>query len=119
MRYHYEEPDIYLAMYGKVHICDRSVYSRCTLYLIGIKGLAVVQQRYDKETKHVWWEEIDAWLVDDLYLHPKFKRVFDKYAGECVDGLYPTITVRQIMWDMRMKPIKREPWEIYFDRKDI
>lgn len=119
MRYHYEKPDIYLAMYGKVYVCDHPVYSRCTLYLIGDKGLAVIQQRHNKKTKHVWWDEIDAWLVDDLYLHPKFKEFFDKYAMICVDGLYPTITLRQIMWALKMKPVKREQWETYFDRKSI
>ena len=60
-------------MYGNTYICDHPVYDRCTLYQIDNKGLAVIQQRYDQETKTTWWSEIDPWLTDTLYLHPKFK----------------------------------------------
>lgn len=119
MRYHYYKPTIYLSMYGKLYICDHPVYSRCTLFEMNEKGLAIIQQRYDKETKNTWWEELDPWLTDDLYLHPKFKEFFDNRAGECTDGLYPTVTVRQIMWALKMKPIPRERWETCFDRREI
>lgn len=119
MRYHYNKPTIYLSMYGKLYICDHPVYSRCTLFELDGKGLAVIQQRYDKENKTTWWEELDPWLTDDLYLHPKFKEFFDNRAGKCVDGLYPTVTVRQMMWALKMKPIPRERWETCFDRRDI
>lgn len=63
-------------MYDNTYICDRPVYDRCTLYQIDNKGLAVIQQRYDQETKTTWWSEIDPWLTDTLYLHPKFKEFF-------------------------------------------
>lgn len=119
MRYHYEKPTIYLSMYGKFYICEHPVYNSCTLFQINDKGLAVIQQRYDPETKSTWWSEVDPWLTDDLYLHPEFKKYFDERAGECKDGLYPTITVRQIMWALKMKPIARERWETVFDRRDI
>lgn len=65
-------------------MCDHPVYKRCTLYLIGDKGLSVIRQRYDPETKKTWWTEIDPWITD---------------------GLYPT--VRQIMWALKTKPIKK------------
>lgn len=119
MRYHYKKPDIYLAKYGVRYTCDHPVYSNCTLYLIGERGLAVIQQRYEPSTKHTWWGEIDPWLVDDLYLHPKFKEFFDSRAGIRKGDLYPTVTIRQIMWAIKMKPIKRERWETCFDRRDI
>lgn len=119
MRYHYKKPIIYRSMYGKLYICEHPVYSRCTLFMIGDKGLAVIQQRFDSETKNTWWSEVDAWLTDDLYLHPKFKEYFDMRAGSCTDGIYPTVTIRQIMWALKMKPIKRERWETVFDRQDI
>ena len=119
MRYHYEKPAIYRSMYGSTYICDHPVYDRCTLFEIGDKGLAVIQQRSDKNTKKTWWSEVDPWLTDELYLHPKFKEFFDKRSGKCMDGLYPTVTVRQIMWALKMKPISRERWETCFDRKDI
>lgn len=106
-------------MYGSTYICSHPVYSKCTLYKIGEKGLAVIQQRYDKSEKKTWWSEIDPWLTDDLYLHPRFKKFFDERASESNGGLYPTVTIRQIMWAMKMKPIPKERWETCFDRKDI
>ena len=119
MRYHYEKPDIYMSMYGEDYYCDHPAYNCCTLYKIGKKGLAVIQQRYDVLTKRTWWTQIDEWLTDTLYLHPGFKEFFDERAGSCTDGLYPTVTVRQLMWALKMKPIPREPWETVFDRRDI
>jgi hypothetical protein len=119
MRYHYQKPEIFVPMYGKLYICNHPVYSRCTLFEIGDKGLAVIQQRYDPETKHTWWGEVDQWLANDLYLHPGFKNFFEARSGECIDGLYPTVGIRQIMWALKMKPIPRERWETCFDRRDI
>lgn len=119
MRYHYEKPSIYLSMYGERYICDHPVYSACTLFRIGDRGLAVIQQRFNPDNKSTWWGEVDPWLTDALYLHPKFREYFDERSGTCTDGLYPTVTVRQIMWAFKMKPIKRERWETVFDRRDI
>lgn len=119
MRHHYEKPAIFLSIYGTAYVCNHPVYSNCTLYLIDNKGLAVIQQRYDPDTKTTWWGEIDPWLTDALYLHPKFKQFFDERSGECVDGLYLTVTIRQIMWALKIKPIKRERWETCFDRRSV
>lgn len=119
MRYHYEKPTIFLSTYGCTYKCNHPVYDECTLFTIDDKGLAVIQQRTDPDSKHTWWGAIDPWITDELYLHEKFKEFFDNRAKTCRDGLYPTVTVRQIMWYLRMKPIPRERWETYFDRKDI
>lgn len=80
MRYHYDKPDHYTSMYGQTYICDHPVYSHCTLYKIGEKGLAVIQQRYIPEIKSTYWTEIDPGLVDVLYLHEGFKKFFDERA---------------------------------------
>ena len=106
-------------MYGKTYICEHPVYDKCTLYKIGEFGLAVIQQRFNSDTKQTKWGEIDPWLTDNLYLHPKFKQFFDERAGKCTDGLYPTVTIRQIMWALKMKPLPRERWETVFDRRNI
>lgn len=119
MRYHYEKPKIYLSMYGETYVCNHPVYSKCTLFRIGKKGLAVIQQKYDPITKHTWWGEVESWLTDSLYLHPNFKSYFDERAGECKDGLYPTVSIRQMMWALKMKPLKRERWETCFDRRNV
>ncbi len=65
------------------------------------------------------WSEVDPWITDALYLHPDFREYFEMRAGACTDGLYPTVTVRQIMWALKMKPIQKERWETVFDRRDI
>jgi hypothetical protein len=119
MRYHYKKPTIYLSKYGTTYMCDHPVYDTCTLYEIENKGLSVIQQRYDSKTKTTKWTEIDPWLTDELYLHAKFKEFFDERSGECTDGLYPTVTIRQIMWALKMKPLAKEPWETCFDRRKI
>lgn len=106
-------------MYGETYECNHPVYDECTLFKIGKKGLAVIQQRYNRETKHTYWGEIDPWLTDSIYLHRKFKEYFDKRSDECVNGLYPTVTIRQLMWALKMKPIPRERWETCFDRREI
>ena len=119
MRYHYEKPSIYLSMYGTTYLCDHPIYNQCTLYQMNNRGLAVIQQRCDEHTKHTWWGEIDPWLTDELYLHPNFAKYFDERAKESVEGLYPTVTVRQLMWALKMKPLAKERWETCFDRKAI
>ena len=82
-----------------------------------------VWQLFSKDSiqiqKTTYWTEVDSWLTDSLYLHPKFKKFFDERAGECTDGLYPTVSIRQIMWALKMKPIQRQRWETCFDRRNI
>ena len=119
MRYHYEKPSIYFSRYGETYICDHVVYDSCTLFKSGDRGLSVIQQRYNDKTKMTWWSEIDPWLTDDLYLNPGFRQYFDKKSGECTDGIYPTVTIRQIMWALKMKPLVKQKWETCFDRNTI
>lgn len=119
MRYHYEKPDIYFSIYGDTYSCNHPVYDTGTLFQIREKGLVVIQQRYDSTSKRTWWGEIDPWLTDSIYTHPQFKAFFDDRAGVCTNGLYPTVTIRQIMWALKMKPMPRERWETCFDRRDI
>lgn len=112
-----EKPATTTSMYGEIYICDHPVYNRCTLYRIKDRGLAVVQQRFDEERKATYWTEIDPWLTDILYVNKGFLDYFNKLAGKPEDGLYPTVNVRQIMWNLRLKPLKRERWETVIDRK--
>ena len=119
MRYHYEKPVLYFNRYGSTYSCDHPVYDECTLFETGIKGLAVIQQRYDSNDKTTRWGPIDPWLTDEIYLHNKFKELFDKRAAEPINGIYPTITIRQLMWALKMRPLPRERWETCFDRKEI
>jgi hypothetical protein len=108
---------MYTSIYGDTYICNHPVYNECTLFKINDKGLAVIQQRYDEETKSTYWTAIDPWLIDELYLHHKFEIFFNDRAGKCKDRLYPTVSIRQIMWGLKMKPLAKERWETSFDRR--
>lgn len=76
MRYYYKKPSFYKSIYGECYKCNHPVYNECTLFKIGDKGLAVIQQRFDKLTKCTRWSKLDPWLTNDLYLHPLFKKFF-------------------------------------------
>lgn len=119
MRYHYNKPQLYFNRYGITYECNHPVYSKCTLYLSNNKGLSVIQQRYNPEDKSTTWTELDPWLVDDIYTQVGFKDYFEKHAGPPQNHIYPTVTIRQIMWALKMKPIKRQPWETAFDKCPI
>lgn len=119
MRYHYIKPEIYQRIGGRKYYCNHELYSECTLFKFGDKGLAVIQQRFNKRTKQTYWSSIDEWLISDIYLNCYFRIYFDKYADTPNNYIYPTVTIRQIMWALKMKPIKRERWETVFDRCPI
>ena len=119
MQYHYEKSSLYLSMYGTTYRCNHPVYNKCTLYKTGKRGLAVILQRYDSETKQTYWTEIDPWLNDASYLHERFRDFFDERSGEIQNGIYPTVAIRQIMCALKMKPIKRERWATCFNRRLI
>lgn len=119
MRYHHKSGRITSFITASVYSCNHPIYRKCTLYKVGEKGLAVIQQRFDSKTKFTWWADIDQWLVDEIYFHPKFNDFFEANGGKEKDGLYPTVAVRQIMWRLRMKPLPKETWETVFDRFPI
>nr|WP_223381368.1 hypothetical protein [Faecalibacterium prausnitzii] len=120
MRYHEVPPNEWTSYYGSVYRCNHPVYRVCTLYKEGVRGLCVIQQRFNEKTKSTYWSAIDPWLTDKIYLRRGFREYFDSHAGRRnQNGEYPTVTVRQIMWALRMKPIKRERWETVFDRSII
>lgn len=119
MRYHYKAPEADTPVYGELYKCDHPVYNSCTLFRKGDRGLAIIQQRYNKFTKRSWWTSIDTSLWNPIYIHPKFDSYFERFAAQSIDGLYPTVTVRQAMWALKMKPLKRQAWETYFDHSPI
>ena len=120
MRYHYQKPPLAVSIYGKTYRCNHPVYDRCTLYEMEEKGLAVIQQRFDPRHKTTRWGELAPWLTDAIYTAPGFKAYFEaRAAAPNGEGLYPTVTVRQAMWALRMKPLPKARWETVFDRRDI
>lgn len=126
MRYYYEPPKVYRPREGIVYDCDHPLYNRCTLYLESSDseghpiGLAVVQQRFDPNGKFTYWSYLDSWLSYDIHNHESFPEVLHRHASVVDEkGLFPTIPVRQIMWELRMKPLPKEEWEKNFHHKRI
>ena len=112
MKYYYTKPDSWTCKYGTVYRCEHPLFTKATLYFQDNKGMLVIQQRFNPDTKHIWWGELDPWLVDEIYLANGFQEVFSKFASEKIPGgIFPEIKVRKLMWMLRMKPLKREFWE--------
>ena len=109
-----EKPDAYAVTYGKTYYCNHPLYDVCTLYTINGLGLAIIQQHHDD--KYTYWGEIEPWLRNLLYTNSNFYSYFLNHADDPKDGLYPTVTIRQIMHGLGMKPLKKEYWETVFDR---
>lgn len=119
MRYHYTNNHEYYSIFGETYVCNHPVYSECTLSRIGDRGLAVIQQRYNCDEKSTYWTAIDPYLTGELYLSPKFRDYFETHSGTCTNGLYPTVTIRKIMWGLRMKPLPKYRWETVFDHQFV
>ena len=79
--------------------------------------MAVIQQYC--RGKATYWDAVEPCLTDKLYLHKGFLDFFEKFAGFPEDNLFPTVTIRQIMWALRMKPLPKERWETTFDHKPV
>lgn len=113
MKYYYQKPDEWIGA-GKIYSCNHPFYNRCTLIQNGSKGIAIIQERFDEQTKKRWWGPIDPWLAGDIYTHPNFWKFFEDYAGIVnAKGIYPTMSVRKVMWALRMKPLEQAYWEGY------
>lgn len=48
MKYYYEKPETWDNV-GQTYICDHLLYNRCTLFKKGKKGLAVIQEHFNKK----------------------------------------------------------------------
>ena len=95
----------------KTYKCDHPVYDTCTLYFSQGKALAIIQQRFNKTFKATFWTSIDDDLAQSILQHEGFSQYFSKNASFGENELYPTVTVRQVMWALKMKPLKKHPWE--------
>lgn len=111
MRYYYEKPEQWVGA-GEIYICNHPLYNRCTLFKTGNRGIAIVQEHFDTRAKTRWWGIIEPWIAGDIYQNPGFKQFFNEHAAEADEnGIFPTFTLRKIMWALKMKPLKKECWE--------
>ena len=100
---------------GKVYHCDNPLYNSCTLFeLPDGRGLAIIQQRFNKVLKTTWWGPIDTQINVDMSHSELLQEYLMKEARLPVDGMYPTIPLRKAMWALRIKPLPHEIWETQF-----
>ena len=112
MKYHYEKPVVSVAMYGEpILLTDHPAYYAATLFREGNKGIAVTQMYLGESSKAALWSTVLPEIANDIYLSPNFKKFFEEHAREAP---YPIYQLRSIMWQLRMKPLAREDWEVYF-----
>jgi len=110
MRYYTEKPNGAFSTRRYTYTCDHPLYSKCTLIKVEDKGLAIVQRRFNAKLKIFWYGPIESWLADLIVAQPGFEAYFEKNSGRENDGLYPTVSVRQVMWALRMKPLRKDEW---------
>lgn len=92
---------------------EHPLFSSATLFRKGEFGLLVIQKRFNNKLKVSFWGPIDPWLSNDIFEENGFDVVFNKLSGVKEDGLYPIIEVRKLMYELGMKPMKKEIWEKY------
>ena len=91
------------------------LFNYCTLYSDGTKGLAVIQQRFNSGYKCTWWSNLDEKIARDILCSARFPGYFESVAmPRDTNGLYPVIPVRQVMWALRLPPLKKLFWETRF-----
>ena len=100
---------------GKIYHCDNPIYNSCTLYLLPDgRGLATIQQRFNRFLKVTWWGPIDTSINVDISNQARLQDYLMDEARLPVDGMYPTVPLRKFMWALRMKPLPHETWETQF-----
>ena len=113
MRYFYKKPKEVKdhSIYFK-HMDENPLYNSCRLYMISDEeGLAIIQKRFNPKLKVFFYNAPDAWIMDEILRNPKFADYVFEHAGECKDGIFPAVTVRQVMYALKMKPLEKEWWE--------
>ena len=111
MKYYYQKPDICVRVFGEPVSLDHSVYRGGTLYFEHGRGIIITQKKFDSKRKECSWDSVDPWIANDIYTSPNFVEFFISNATE---KDYPIFELRKIMWALRMKPLKKEDWELYF-----
>ena len=111
MKYFYKKPELQVQTYGQPITLEHPVYKSGTLYFEKGKGLIVTQKQFNRSTRECCWEALDVGLANDIYISKNFRKYFFDNATE---SEYPIFEVRKLMWALRMKPLPKEDWELYF-----
>ena len=102
--------------YSKTVKCNHPLFGAYTLHKEGRVGIGVIQQHFNPTFKYSWWGPVNVRLANDIFESEKFPEWFNQNAKEPdLNGLYPVIEVRKLMYALGMKPLKKERWEISFN----
>lgn len=102
-------------MKGEFYRCDHPLYSSCTLFKVGNKGISVVQQRFNSKSKTTWWGTIDEDLRYEIVHSPYLESYILSYGCEPNEyGFYTMVEVRKLLWALHIKTPPRQPWETRF-----
>ena len=111
MKYYYEYTKGQTRVFGKTIQIDHPIYQAGTLYFENGLGIIVVQKKFDAERKLCYWSYLDPAIANDIYLSPNFLNFFTSNA---TDRNFPIFQLRKLMWELRMKPLRKEEWEVCF-----
>ena len=116
MRYHQEKDNIpTIALYGVKTKLNHEYIKEATLYSQHGLGFYVVQKKFDPKTKSVYFGAIeDPDIQNKIYLSENFEAYF--FAKAYPNPAMHIVELRKLMWALRMKPLKKEPWENAFNR---
>ena len=116
MRYFYKEKEDIRRFHGIIYIhrCRNFLFTEGTLYYKKGYGLIVVRKYFDENKKKCWYGPLSQGLANDIFLNKNFERIFYELAGKRGADGYPFIDVRKLMWQLRMKPLKKDIWEFFF-----
>ena len=101
--------------YLNLNSSKHPAYNSYTLFYYNKKGLSVIRQYYNSRLKITWWGALDEELAEKIAKNEAFYGYFERLAG-CSDekGIYPTVTLRQVMRGIGVKASKKQAWETRF-----
>lgn len=99
--------------YGSIEIVNHPLYFSGTLFENDGYGIVIVREYFNPKDKYKYYGPIDPCIANDIYLSPRFPKYFSKKAERKNEkGLYPTVLLKKVMWEMRLKPLKKTKYEI-------
>ena len=91
---------------------NHPLYNSCCLFETKEgTGLAIVQRYFNPKMKVYWYGAVESWIMDEVVKHDDFLPYIYKNSEEAILGVYPTVNIRQVMYALKMKPLKKEWWE--------
>lgn len=113
MRYYYKRQNLIPEHGAVVGGEETDIFRHYTEFKEGDRRIGVIQQYFDPIDKKCWWDSIDPAIAEDIFKQERFAKWFKEKAAPA-DISCPIVKLRTIMWELRMRPLKKEFWEGYF-----